>query len=661
MTSALFGKFKLAKVQPKKYPCHDQINDFESTVKKRRKNGCFSCRKRRIKCLGSKPECDNCLKSSYVCIWPDGNKSLPHNSTFQLKKKKPLENNTNNNIHEIKNETATDDNNNYHLVKTSNEIKETIQDALFRKVIIEINSSAFLQLRSSSVFNGLSRNDFFLLDGFVNGFITDITPQLTHFKLQPGSAFIPTCINQSIVQDIFYSCGASFLYLNTQNQEMKMISDEKFKQSTKKLHNYVNSNKFQGNETWIIVYLLLSYLKLRFIFKGQRTSTLRMITATEAIKMWIMSKQNKGNLLIDSKKIIEISNDEFENSTSNIYYDLESNFATATEKGIFENPSKYDFDDEIDFTFTHLRNKYESIKHKYESENDIYMNFTKSAGTNFNLSPIKNEMYEIIGNSNNEVIPKENIFPYEKTMLDSFICNYTNSIFTCEKELMGKMTSPFIIFDLLKPYISVPIYKCAVPWMNHPVVGAALPCFELQAKVCWLGLYPKLTSQQTKILESLRNSAKYYTSPILPIDVYKKEPEYVQRKLMESCYAAELMSKAVFIYATKLLNREEKMDSFIIQEAVEKAYQALKKITIQSHVHMILCFSLVVIGSVSIKQTHRDFLSWKLEKLCEVFKFYTFKALKSWLRKAWSEPSDRNSLTGWDMLFDPESIKCLVF
>lgn len=672
MSTAYFGKFKVGgqktgnTLSSKKIDKH--INTTLSTDKlkrlvknKRQKNGCFCCRKRRIKCDVLKPSCNNCTKSSYVCIWPNGDESLPHNSEFQLtridknlkKKERSLQvaviDTTDDTIPEIMKESS---NNEYSNVDQLNEkypvlsekvhgSSEILQDAMFRKVLIEINSSVSFELFSSlSHVPSMSEQNSILYDAFVNGFITDVSPQFTHFKLQPASAFIPTGIDNPIVRQLFFACGASFLYSASKSEEMKALARLKFNQSAHELKGYISENNIRGNEDWILVFLLLSYLKLRFVYDGQRTQTLSMISIIEAVNLWILNKQSGGYSSKLEKKITEIDDN------------VDENLELDDENLQFSNNN-----DTTGITFKNIADSFRMILAKQNSSSASVPN---SRSILLDSTSIESEVFlafnETKPNQKNEI----NLLPYERTMLESFIFNYSNMIFTCDRSLIAQITSPFIIFDRLRPYLSVPLYKCAVPWMNHPVVGAALPIFELQAKITWLALFTPLSEKHSKIVLNIRKTAKYYIRPILPAYVHYNEPEEVQKKLMESCYVAEIVAKSVFIYSTKLLYPEEDIRSELIQDVVEMAYQALLKISIQSQVHMILGFSFAVIGATAIKQHHRDYFIWKLRILRQVFKVKTFEALEDFFYKAWSSKPDEEFERGWDVLFDSECIKPLV-
>lgn len=735
--SPLFGRFKLPKHRTLHHqPFADSNNNNnninlsvitsdddlsnENTLKVKKKvrqrNGCFCCRKRRIKCKGSKPSCNNCIKASYLCVWPDGNESLPHKNDFKLiKLKNDNDNNDNNDNNDKTNSNNkeiirqspttnpsspqsleildsdsiielpeseflvnTDSNT---LVKNKHKSSEIVEDELFRKFLIEINSSVISQVAPSLIsFPWLLPQDSLLYDAFVHGFITDISPQLTHFKLQPASAFIPSLINDSMAQSLFCAAGAAFLYSSSKNIQMKFLAQEKFIDSANKFNNFISTNNIKKNSGNILLYLLLAYLKTRFIFEGQYSGTLAMISIIEAMKIWIKNKESDGDddddddTTSQSNKIIEISND-LNTPINKDFNDIEKNDDKIDDKiekfNEIQIPNPHD--NYAAIMFKKFTMKFKQIS--MNSEKDIISSVSLKKSNSMIIDPtsVETEMFMAftenveIENKNKNIhthkdknLKNSNLLPFERTMIESFVFNYSNLIFAVERSLIPQVTSPFIMFDLLRPYLSVPIYKCAVPWMNHPVVGAALPIVELQAKVSWLGLFYPLNENNKKNVSKIRSIANFYTRPILPIDVHNKEPENVQKKLLESCYAAEFVAKAVYIYSTRLLYPEMDYNCDLIQKTVEQAYENLVNISVLSQIHMILGFAFAVVGSVAIKQKHRSYLIWKLKRLLEVFSVSSFETMLKFYEVAWSKTDDGTRDKGWDALLDPKAIAEII-
>ncbi|KGK34498.1 hypothetical protein JL09_g6355 [Pichia kudriavzevii] len=53
--------------------------------------GCLCCRKRKIKCDETKPHCQNCIKSGYLCEWSFKRESVQSMDNYKpIKTKKRL-------------------------------------------------------------------------------------------------------------------------------------------------------------------------------------------------------------------------------------------------------------------------------------------------------------------------------------------------------------------------------------------------------------------------------------------------------------------------------------------------------------------------------------------------------------------------------------------
>ncbi|TID17640.1 hypothetical protein CANINC_004006 [Pichia inconspicua] len=570
-----FGKFKLfekenqiPKVKKKK-----SVSRPKEQHRKRNRSGCFTCRKRKIKCSGLRPYCENCIKSSYLCLWPTGEESLSHQNDFIIRKCQYINKNGKITVH-----------NHFH------EIFESREDELFRKVLVEINLSAL------DTVSPKERNS--LLDSaFIKGFMTDISPQLAHINLQPGAVFIPLGKGNEILQELFHSCGASFLYRKTQNEKMRSLSQAKFDNSMEALLQRVSLGSFFQNEIGMLAHCLLTYLKLKFVYEGQRIHTLSMLAAIESMKFWVIQKQG-GEMNFENGSIV-----------TDI---LRIEHATLTE--------------------TMLINLINQLKF-YTSNRLLCLD------------------------DGDPVI----VSPTERTILESFVYNYANSIFRCDRNLKAYMTSPFIIFDSLRPYLTNPIYQCAVPWMNHPIVGAAFPLIELQAKLCWFGLTDGRVSDEDKaVILQIRNTVDSFERPSLPVGVLEQEPPNIQSKLLESTYGAVILAKALYVYATKLLYPDIPMEVELVQSSVKDAYEAFYQISPQSQIHVVLLFSMAVIGCSTVNTSQKAYMLHKVETLKEVFKVYSLTTLAPLFDAAW-KANGYGLNRGWDVLFDPECLNSVVF
>lgn len=654
----------------------------------RSKDGCFCCRKRRIKCIKSSPSCKNCLKSGYLCVWPQGNESLSHNTDFQLvrvdteltgHKGLPI-------MHYLKHpcprtptETAMGKGElssstlysltdceygdveelvedvgsvavNIHRTTYAKNVQLTLEkcEVLFRGVMLGTNSSATgLLSYPFSAFPNYNAGDRLLFEAFLNGFIVNISPQLTHIKLQPGSVFILTGVENMIVQTMFLSCGAAFLSSKKDGDKHVIATcSNKLHESADLLSIFLTKNNVEGNEMWLVAYLLLMYLKSRFVFENHQRTTLNMIAITEVVKVWLAKKV----------KPLELS--------------LQASYNNGAGRGLDSTNSMLDTNNPVSFMSLDCCEPIKTpekmlLRVINDSRALVRGRYTLPVSQTYEPLYLDSESFQtdlliaLLGTGESIDNHCDTILPQERTMIESFAYNYSITLFMCDKSLTSQITSPFVIFDCLRPYLLKPVYNCAVPWMNHPVVGAALPLFELQAKVSWISLFTPLSLHHRKILTRIIKISKYYIRPILPVGVYCREPESFRKKLMESCYAAEILAKTVYIYATKLLYPETKATDKHIQDALQYICVLFSNITVQSQVHLILCFSFSIMASCAVKQEHREFLKWKLGKLIETFSLQTFQSVQNFCDVVWNESAVLGVEGGLDMLFDPEYIKIL--
>lgn len=678
-------------------------------------------RKRKIKCDGLKPACKNCVKASYMCIWPDGKKSLPHKSDFKLmkvKNKYPKSNfklstyQSNNlivetedneinleiaeaqtgtygdfsditenlptlNISEdgevddsllnspnilseqVKTEELLGNNSNAMILTDSFEIKrkalsqftkkysdeEIKEDALFRKFLSEVILNASLSGYKTWLPGAdLTIHDAYLYDAFIHGFMVSISPQLAHIKLQPGSVFVPPGVNNSVLRSLFIACGSSFISHVTKNEEMKELSFRKCDQSILKITEYMEKYDLSGTEDWILIFLLLYCLKQKFSDNdGNMTQTLNIIAAIETVKLWLLIKKNKSKDKFG--KIREVK-DNLGDDESFVSLDGE----------IIYPPQKLNKVQMFTNIFKRMKNLITQNENNAENNvTGILEDKFQTSNQSFSVDLINVEKILPIHEFNQSHI---DISPFERTILESFAFNYSNSLFTCNQEFLKDLTSPFEIFDSLRPYLYTPLYECAVPWMNNPVVGAALPVLELQAKLNWLALQLPLSNENRQKAERILKIAKYYTHPILPLKVYQKEPENVQRRLMESCYASGALAKAVTIFAMKLLNPELSSAETEVQSEIFTAFSYLTKLSLHSQVSVIMNWTMVIFGSAVIDCNAKDYLIWRIQNFSNAHKLKSFNSIIKFLEIAW----DENLIPGrgWDVLLDRESVCSLI-
>ncbi|GMM28042.1 hypothetical protein DAMA08_007580 [Martiniozyma asiatica (nom. inval.)] len=646
----------------------------------RNKIGCFCCRKRKIKCDYTRPSCKNCGKLSYLCIWTKGGESLSHKKNFKLVK---LGNTNEGKLYKNFNSESTalqvavsNDNINFDLenfspIHLSNTIgitpfsnnkkinenynvqisdviltdipvdkspqSEIEEDAVFRKFLSE---SIHIPLSGVKIwFPECDLDDAYFYDAFINGFMVSVSPQLAHIKLQPGSVIIPSGMFNPVVQSLFIACGSSFLSHVTNNEEIKRLCAKKCDLTILKVAEYIEYHDITGNEDWLLIYLLLYYVKEKFSsYDSIKTKTLNIIAVIEMVKLWLLNKnQSKKE---EGKLCKKRGSGNFDNLLS---LDDETMYLPQDE-----------FDKVQIFSKIFERMRYLSRKQGNETnsntellQKEMPINSSFAFDLNISTSVPINETYQNI-----------KITPFEKTVLEIFAYNYTKILFTCDRRYIKDLVSPFEIFESLRPYLYTPIYECAVPWMNNPVVGATLPILELEAKLNWISLQMPLSDENRQQVDRILKIAKFYAHPILPLEVYQKESESVHRRLMESCYASGALAKAVTIFAMKLLNPELSSAEPEVQMEISAAFSYLTRLSLHSQVSVIMNWTMIIIGAATIDCDAQDYLLWRIKNFTNAHKLNSYSTIVGCFKKAW----DKNVIPGrgWDVLLDHDTICSLI-
>lgn len=483
--------------------------------------------------------------------------------------------------------------------------KEIKQDALFRRYLVEVgNSISYLSVMK------LDTMDSLLFDAFTNGFIPMISPQFAHAKLQPGSVFVPPGVDNNFLRTMFLSCGASLLS-SSGNDEMKLISVQKTTEAVTQLLQLLTNEELAEKCDLLMIFFLLFYLKQKFQPpENKQNLTLCIVTATEVIKLWAALKEHKDDYLWHLK---------FKEEQNNIRsYQL-----TRIE--------------DLITTLSNLNNTMSNDEHLLAFGSRQGIKRRRSSNMNLDSADLNNAIVQ----SNNEF----ELLPYQRTILESFIYNYTQSLFHIDSDHYHLFTSPYEIFDTLRGYLSQPIFDTAVPWMNNPVVGASVPIVELQAKIVWMSHQQPFTPDDIKEISNLMCLANFYTPPILPSLVHQKEPEAVKKKLMESCYWSAISAKAVLIYGMKLLNRDLPTDDAEVQRLVNCCLGHLEKLSIHCNGASVSLWGLTVVGSCVLDPVKQDYIRWRIQHFAETFKVTGFTNSLEIQEVAWAGE-------GLDALFD---------
>lgn len=665
----------------------DVSTEQKSSGKKKRQSsrnrgGCFCCRKRKIKCDEKKPVCLKCEKASFVCCWPEnGNASLSHENGFKLVKLDtsvkfinmnpvvaPISSEKLITVEEEKRSESVFSQFSRRRTEAGGaslhkESKPTLdEDALIRQYLRESANGTIPSSINGMIGLKLSSEERMFYNAFVNGFIVSISNQLAHQKLLPGSIFVPTAMFDPLIQKLCMTCGASFLYRCSSGNDKELLSKVKESNSliVKELVHRLDEMPIMETREWILIYFTLQNNRQKFVYEGRHSQTMNLISGVQAIKMWLETKKKDANTKV-VEKITEIENETVIGS-DNIFYTNSLN-----QKADFQNKKRND----IPYWEYNHNGDTCSVDEFTEADSYILLdklvdktNLLKSANSNCNDGVILSsceepksrtghmvDMLEIEAkmllssfSNADKVKNSAEVTAFERTLLETFIFNYSGTLLIIDKSLVGCLTSPFELFDLIAPLLFVPIYKCAVPWMNNPTAGAALPMIELQAKVIWLSFKEKLDQKDLKIVHTIQKLAQYYTRPILPDEVWRSYPKNVSKKLAESCYVSEIVAKGVYLFSMKILDRSLSEGDDKVQEIVDSMFKILDRISMHSQTSVIAKWAFLVIGCAIVSEEHKVKLKKRLIGFVEALKTGSLRTSLIFLEAVWKDGVGLNAL-----------------
>lgn len=559
--------------------------------------------------------------------------------------------------------------------KNSNVKGEIVEDAMFRKFLRESTLSNSSVRGFNTWIPGVrfTNEEAYLYNAFINGFIISVSPQIAHQNLLPGTVFIPAGIHNPILRKFFLSCGASFVCqaLNN-NVEENWLNIASGDETIKEVQNFIELNPIAGNNSWILIFLLLTCLKQKFFFEGAISQALNMISAYEIVKLWKNNKikENNGQIRVEELgRMNEISSTN-NDSNKDEYKDINlfdtsmwpvspDSFTQLNFEHLEDNFDKFDGINFDNTTYPESSKVYNKLIRKLKGSvhTESVQNNKLNNNTTLQCFDVTDLEFELLS-TKITTISGIKLLPYERPLLETFILNYSSSMFITPRSLIPYLTSPFEVFKELAPFLTQPLYKCAVPWMNHPVVGAALPIVELQAKINWLSLRTPLSPQDFNTALKIRKLAKYYLHPILPTEIRSREPKNIQRRLMESCYVSDIIAKAVFIFSTKLLWPETKADDPEIQGAVDAVYNDLLKLNLHSQSAVIAKWAFAIIGSATIKRELREYFVCRIGNFADALKTGSLRTVLKFFQACWGTEENPGIL--WDALLDENYIKILV-
>ena len=629
------------------------------TVGGRRRTGCLCCRKRRIKCDETKPSCLKCIKSSYKCVWPTRKKSLSHINQFQLEKNRKraigfVNINTKSAVTYSSNSPYKSDayrswvrftknpnsykgiNGKSHDTKLIDVKKESEFDLLFRKYLSDVNGRYFKLYLNCGNFgtyvigSKMNHIEIKLFDAFSRGFLVEVTPLLADHHLLPGSITLPLGVNNPILRQIFYTCGAFFLSLGA--KEFVPVSKDYLAKSIFIVNCFLKDFPVFGNEDWLMIVSLCFHFVLQFLGESMQGKTANISLCLRTIYI-LGSKVRKHGKRRNSGDFVDMTNwlSELQKTTQ---------FAHLNSLG-HEN---WDYNSQL----SQVRRLINNI--------GLKLNLQYAAHAHdLNFKPVRSHHNQLNDLPSLTLTESGFVSCIQKTVSESFLYNYTINLFGCGSNIIDKIASPFEIFDLYRNILAYRVSKSSIPWMNNPIMGASLDSFEIAAKTNWLAAHFPLDVNNQKIAGELLRNAQFYCQPLLPSKPLNNGPTEVLSRITESCYFADMVAKACFIFLSKLLNPSLKNSDSSIQAALNRFLENLSNITIQSRISSICIWPMVVAGSAALNIQQKNYLLYRLRNFEDCVRFGDMRTASRYLERIWDSSIGLNSLLDYHIrktLFD---------
>lgn len=280
-------------------------------------SGCYNCKRRKIKCDETKPQCMNCRRGTSLCSWPsDASVTLRHpcepgtasnplgfsftpsrsalSPTIQYarmshgrKGSRSLEVPLEEENFESEKEVALG---NSHLNASSQDTEPQPQLQLQSQLQLQPQRQVVPRPQPQSFESDFNCMDFvqgpwsplgtagdqiaidsFCLDQFAKNFLPTVAQVYSHDKTQLLKLVLTTSENSGLLQEIFIACGASF-YASVNPASRPMAHDR----YTRAIGHFVSELKLKhirGEESWFFVAVqILQILCLRDTFAGSNAT-----------------------------------------------------------------------------------------------------------------------------------------------------------------------------------------------------------------------------------------------------------------------------------------------------------------------------------------------------------------------------------------------------
>lgn len=282
--------------------------------------------------------------------------------------------------------------------------------------------------------------------------------------------------------------------------------------------------------------------------------------------------------------------------------------------------------------------------------------------------------------------PTMAVTPNERSLIDSFIFNYSVTLFTCEYSDLINLPLPYSMFPKIKKWLNVPIYTdVSVLWVNNPVMGSALEGFEIMLKLIWMLRFhfrsdsagdPKwYIDNKTfwRVMPSIKESingarARIESNKAQLQTSYKPHPKITYSALRSNLAVATMLLDASTILYEKLANPSIPAFLPVIQEAVESSLsEFVDNIPTENHSHCMLTLSLFIVGICTQTRVQQGKLITKLIDVSHTLASNIGKNLIDTLSSHWRQEEAEEIQFGdrgfkcFDLIFDRQNIELIVF
>lgn len=117
---------------------------------------------------------------------------------------------------------------------------------------------------------------------FINGFIPAISPQYCHPQLTPMAIFVPQGIQEPMMRDVFYACGAAFVAHG--NPEVLAVARQRYANCLTLFANRLSATGGRIEE-WMVAAALLFALRDKFAGTSLELPTSHLAKAVELIRI----------------------------------------------------------------------------------------------------------------------------------------------------------------------------------------------------------------------------------------------------------------------------------------------------------------------------------------------------------------------------------------